>query len=844
MADVHPVHPLDGITVLETPGLATAYCGKLLANLGATVLKLEPPAGDPARSYLTPVEAQGSEEWGAGSGGDGSGQRATGNGEDGLNRTRQTGSAFWYNNLGKVGATLDPASAEGRERLWQLLGSTDVLLTDYQPATLHGLGLDLDALRAAHPGLIITSVTPFGLTGPFRDYGASDLTVLASGGQLFLTGYPDRRPLRYGGFQGYKQGSIHAAYGTLLAVIERQRSGHGQVVDVSMQECVANSLQTTMQLYDLTGEVRQRVGSRLVRCQDGYVRNMGVARGWRALVDWLDADHVPHDLTDALAGVGPADRLSPALMARIEATIDRFFEGKTKREILHEALQRGIALTPVQTARDVLEMPELEERGFWHVVTDEETGRTVRVPRGPFRFSPATLVLPTPPPGGEAAVGAFWTETAGTSLDTGTRPASGYIDPAPSAGPESRATTPTVPPLDGLVVLDFTWFGAGAMATRVLAHFGATVVKVESSQRIDGIRLGGPFRGEQGINKSGFFNNFNSGKYGITLNMRTPAALALAERLAAQADVIADNFSPGVLASFGLTDARIHALNPRAVILHMPMGGSSGELSKAIGFGATIEAVAGLVHLMGDPDREPVGTEVNYPDYGSNPYHAATAVLAGLIAQGRTGQGQVIELSQVESTISFVGEALVEAQRTGQAPERIGNVCAEGLFNEVLACAGDNEWCAVTCRDAEQLAVLLECAGLSEDVLTDLTPLATAEHHRALAARLSRWSGQFDKYALADLLQDEEIAAYPVITARDLLERDPQLRDRGHHRVLEHPEAGQITCDGPSVRLSRTPGGIARPSPCLGQHTEQVLRDLLHLGPEELRTLTEAGVLV
>lgn len=178
MGDHLPVHPLDGITVLELPGLATAYCGKLLATLGAMVTKLEPPSGDPTRTYLTSAE-----------------RGVVG-----------SGAAFWYNNLGKAGGTVDLANPEGRERFARLLDHADVLLTEYQPAELSRQGLDCDALRASHPRLIVTAVTPFGLTGPFRNYVASDLTVLASGGQLFLTGYPDRRPLRYGGFQGYKQG--------------------------------------------------------------------------------------------------------------------------------------------------------------------------------------------------------------------------------------------------------------------------------------------------------------------------------------------------------------------------------------------------------------------------------------------------------------------------------------------------------------------------------------------------------------------------------------------------------------------------------------------------------------
>ena len=247
---------------------------------------------------------------------------------------------------------------------------------------------------------------------------------------------------------------------------------------------------------------------------------------------------------------------------------------------------------------------------------------------------------------------------------------------------------------------------------------------------------------------------------------------------------------------------------------------------------------------MGDPDRTPVGTEVNYPDYGSNPYHAATALIAGLLAARGSGAGQVIELAQVESTISFIGEALVEAQRTGMSPSRQGNVAADCVFNEVLRCRGDDQWCAVSCRDEAELQALLALAGLGPEALVELQPLGLAENHHALAELLNPWSSRQDKYELMELLQARGIPAYPAIDSSDLLQRDPQLAARKHHVALNHPDAGLVTFDRPSVRLSRTDGSVPSPAPCLGQHTEFVLTGLLGLSESEVCALAESGALV
>lgn len=777
---------ISDLTVVELPGLINAYCGRLLSLLGARVIKVEPPGGDPSRKYDLAERAQ-SNQW---------------------------GPTFWYNNANKECVVLDLEQPQGREDLLDLLDESDVLISAYAPDELGRLGLDPHELLAARYSLVVTAITPFGLTGPYRNYKGSDLVGLASGGQLYLTGYPDRRPVKYGGYQAYKQAGLHAAYGTLLALFARTRDGHGQVVDVSMQECVANALQTTMQMYDLNNDVRRRVGSRLLRCEDGFVRCMAPARGWTAMLDWLDEENFPHNLREI--EVSQLDRPIPSSATDVDGTLEGFFLTKTKKTILREALERGIALTPVNSASDVLEMDELKELSYWESVHDESSDLDLTVPGPPFRISAIPLRHAGPP-------------RATSELALSNENQSRVLQLAPEHNDSS-------PPLHGITVLDFTWFGAGSMATRVFAHFGAEVIKVESATRVDGIRLAPPFRGESGLNKSGFFNNFNSGKRSVSLNMHSPEAKAIVAQLLEQADIVADNFSPGVLARFGFSDEEIHRVNPSIVIMHMPMGGSTGLLSKAVGFGATIEAVAGLVHMTGDVDRQPVGTEVNFPDYSSNPYHAATAVLAGLVERASTGNGCVVELSQTESTIAFAGEAIIETQMSGKAPERRGNISGEAFFNDVLPCSGDDEWCAITCFDEVEFAVLLNSIGLSER--------STAAIDEKMVVRIAGWTKTQTKYELAALLQNRGIAAYPVTTSRDLVDFDPQLASREHYVLLNHPEAGWIRNDRPAVVLSRTPGGVTRPAPCLGEHTLQVLHEVLGMDDSEVQQLVSAGAAI
>ncbi|HEY2887231.1 MAG TPA: CoA transferase, partial [Candidatus Limnocylindrales bacterium] len=255
-------------------------------------------------------------------------------------------------------------------------------------------------------------------------------------------------------------------------------------------------------------------------------------------------------------------------------------------------------------------------------------------------------------------------------------------------------------PLAGIRVLDFTWVGAGALATKLLADLGADVIKIESRARPDNLRLAPPYRdGRDGLDGSGYFATRNSSKRSLALDMRLDQARALALRLASAADIVASNFRPGVIDRWGLGYDAVRAVNPSVIYLTMPMQGADGPHASFTGFGSTIAALSGLVSLSGLPDRPPVGTGTHFPDHVPNPGHALVAVLAALLYRARTGAGQAVELSQLESTINIIGPAIVEASLAhGSLQPRAGNRAAGASPRGVFPCAGTDSWVAITCR--------------------------------------------------------------------------------------------------------------------------------------------------
>ncbi|MBT2522607.1 CaiB/BaiF CoA-transferase family protein [Arthrobacter sp. ISL-28] len=399
-------------------------------------------------------------------------------------------------------------------------------------------------------------------------------------------------------------------------------------------------------------------------------------------------------------------------------------------------------------------------------------------------------------------------------------------------------------PLEGIRVADFTWVGAGPFLTKPLADHGADVIKIESKTRTDPIRSMAPFRdGQSGINRSGYFANRNSSKRSICLDLKHPDGKRLALELIAKSDVVANNYTPGTMERLGLGYEAVRRLRPDIIYLDMPMQGNSGPHCDYRGYGLTIAAASGLFGLSGYPDRLPVGTGTNYPDHVPNPLHGAIAVLAALRNRRRTGQGEHIELAQLESTVNTIGPALLAAS-AGQQTERAANDDPVAAPHGVYRCAGEDKWCAIAVfTDAQWDALTLALGAPAWASRPDLaSPEGRRNARRELDVLMNSATQTWDADRLAATLTTEGVPASAVLDADALLNHDPQLRDRNHWIRLDHPVMGPSIYDGIPYQLSRTPGRLRGPAPLLGADTREVCQDLLGMDPETFDSLNQQGV--
>lgn len=397
-------------------------------------------------------------------------------------------------------------------------------------------------------------------------------------------------------------------------------------------------------------------------------------------------------------------------------------------------------------------------------------------------------------------------------------------------------------PLEGVRVIDFCWVGAGAYTTRILADLGADVVKIESSTRLDQIRMSAPFKDRKaGVNRSGYFADRNAAKRSITVDLKTEEGRKVALDLIAQANVVANNFSPGTMNRLGLGYDDVVAVRPDVIFVEMSMQGAFGPHHRQVGYGLTIGAISGLHYLVGEPDRPPTGTGTNYPDHVPSPGHAAFAILAALRHWRTTGEGQYVDLAQTEATIAALGVEFV-AEAFGEHQATQANSSADAIFEDAVRTAGEPGWLAFSADDAGRLHALSVVVGL--DPPLDPALLATTDHelHDAERRRLEERTVGQDAYVLMGALQAAGVPAGVVQTARELVGLDPQLQHRGHWARLPHAEMGMPLYNVLPFRFRSFDVTPAIGAPLLGEHTEQVLLGA-GFAAEEIARLTELEVL-
>jgi len=399
---------------------------------------------------------------------------------------------------------------------------------------------------------------------------------------------------------------------------------------------------------------------------------------------------------------------------------------------------------------------------------------------------------------------------------------------------------------EGLKIADFTWLGVGPIAMKFMANMGATVIHIESYTRPDICRVSPPYKDwKPGINRSAFFAIFNDSKYGITLNLRMPQAQKVAKRIINEwADVVADAHLPGIMEKFGLDKDTLRKDKPELIHIATALQGKTGPYSTMPGHGMVGVSLGGITQITGWPDREPTVPFGALTDFLTFP-HMITALIAALLYRRKTGKGQYIELSQLECSAQFLAPPIMDYMINGRVLGRLGNSSAYAAPHGVYRCKGEGEkWCAIAVSSDEEWRNFCHVIGNPEWTRDPefATFMGRKEKENELNGFVEEWTVNYTPQEVMRKMQKAGVPAGVVASGEDLV-ADPQLNHRRTHVVLEHPEIGRHIYQAPPYRFSKTPHKLTMPAPCLGQHNEYVLKEILGMSDDEIADLVVAGAL-
>ncbi len=796
---------LEGLRVLDLGDECTAFATRILADLGADVILVEPAGGCGVRRLAPFLD-------------DGPGP--------------ERGYQHLYLNANKRSVSIETTEDEGAEQLRRLVAASDVLVETGRPGELDALGLGYDQLRALNAGLIYVSVTPFGRDGEWGERSANDLVASASGGLLWVSGEPEHPPTHGAADPAYKMASLVAATGVMLALAGRDADEHGRGchLDISMQEAVSMAVLQTSNpnILAWNGLVPGRPGmSGAYRCSDGKWAFINPRPDRFAhFISMLDTAGIEHEL-DAddwqLARAIPGDVREnplPALVERLAASL-------TREQFLEQAWAGDQLAMPTMNFEDMAEAEHFAVNEQFSDIEDDALGEALSFVRSPVDAMAGTVPIRRAPTVGEHTAEVFAELDASSERST------------PPKLPASELLTP----LKGIRVVDFSWILAGPLGTRILANFGAEVIRVESRARIDGMRNGVAPDGTPNENLGTLYNDANTGKRSLTLDLTTARGIELVRELIATADVVANNYRPGVLERMGLGYDELRAIKPDIVLLNMPGCGREGPWAGRRTMGNLIMHASGFSSLMGFPGGRVRGLGVAYPDFTS-PYLMAITMLAALRERDRTGAGQELDLSQLSATVSLIGAEWMRFARSGELPpapmNRDPNYCPHGVYPTL----GDDEWCAIAVDGDEQWAAL--CGAIGDQGTADDPRFTSHAGRKAnedeVDALVASWVAAHDRWELATLLQERAISAAAVESLRDTLERDPQLQ-RHYQRVTQPSDPDvDIVIDRDAIRFAGIEHTLER-APMMGEHNEYVLRELLGVSRAEFDALVVEGVI-
>jgi crotonobetainyl-CoA:carnitine CoA-transferase CaiB-like acyl-CoA transferase len=751
--------PLDGIRVLDLSGPVGSYGGRLLADVGADVVKVELPAGDELRRKGPFI-----------------------GGQSGPERSL----TFAYYHANKRGIVLDYRSPEALGVLAELGANADVvLLTPPVP----GFDPDSRTLSWAAGDAVVCSVTPFGLTGPYRSWRATHLTSCALGGAMYAQGPPEGPPLVVPGRQLYDHAGTHAAIAVLAALRARPAAG-GQFIDLSAHEVLGSGLSELHRYTNVADITRRRddfpgVGG-MWACRDGVIEfTASTDKHWAGLVRLLGS---PAELSDpSYADLAGRRQRAEEIMAVAAPIIGAM----SREDFVGRGQQLSVPCALVNSVGQFAQDPQPRSRGFFVRRPLAGLGE-FDVPGQPFVSGQPLLAQYRRP-----------------------APRLGEHDPAAIAREWQSTRQPELPaatPLSGIKVISFGMVIAGAVCATALAELGADVVKIESPAVPDTtrrLRLGDSAVHEpSGAETSAAFANFNRSVRSLALDMKQPESVDLVLRLAEVADVVIENYGPDVLERWGIGYEKLAAVNPRIVMLSQTgFGHGGGPRSHYLAYAATIFSFTGLTQIWGRSHS----THFDYPAAA----HGLFAILAALAARDRTGRGTHIDQAQTEVAGAIMGPLLLDYLVNGHEP---GQDPPPGM---VVRCRGEDAWLAVEPVDAEDWQRLAR-----------LADAADPGDRAAVTEAVGAWASTLTPQQAMRMLQRAGLAAGAVQDAEDVV-RDAQHRDRHFLQEMDHPDLGAAEYAGPPYRLSKTPATIRRRTPRLGEHTSEILAEWLGMPPEE-----------
>lgn len=795
---IHDSSALGHLRVIEIGDMPASYATRLLADLGADVIKVEPPGGDPNR-WLPPFAG------------------------DMENPERSL--TFINANTNKRSIVLDLSDSDAdRQTFAALLSSADLFVEATPIGYLEKLTFTEERLRDIHPGLVIISLTPFGRTGPYRKYKGSDAIANAAGGFLFAQGDDKRGPCTAPSHQAYQIAGCVAAVLAVAGVRHRRRTGAGQRIDVSLQEALTFTNSCSIARYSMENRLEKRPGSRsyggagtnIYRCKDGRYVHFTANRPvmWREFTqNWMAGSILSQPEWENSDYREQHDDQVSAIFADF---IGRF----TAEEFSAEAQKRHLAAAPLNTVGQFVDSGHLRAREWLQEFEHPVIGRYT-APGFPMRLSETPMRLRRPAP----LVGQHRAEIVAELEQFPPKKSSVDFPQGHSRGPM----------LDKIRMIDLSQQVAGPLGTGILGYYGMEVIKIESQE----IRN----RGRAGA----VYADMNRGKLSCTINLRHQDGKDLLKRLVAVSDVMVDNFSAGVIERLGFSFAALREINPRIIQVVMPGWGLTGPLKSWVAWGWQLLAYNGLMPLWGYADSPMESRcKIAWPDRVAG-IVMALGVLAAVEHQERTGEGQLIEAAMLEAQASMMGPAILDYtvnRREWKASgyqETLGAVYAPyGCY----PCRGENGWIIIACQTDDEWQGMVRLIGKSSWAAESrfATKTGRKEQREELDRRLAEWTRKLTPRLAFRLVQQAGVAAGIPMSGEDLY-YDIHLRDRGHIVEIEEPPSGLGAHHGlpgiPSVSVA----SAGRPPPEFGAHNGYVFGEILGLSEEKLKELEKAGAI-